>query len=213
MGESVRQSSRLALIFVSLAALLACDELIKQESKHTNSPEPRSPIPSAVSSPNQNAPSQRFVFPSQTTPFPAASVALDTTTGRLCKTYAWHDSQNAPSGLALCTELGATSDSTVTRNVTWIGATKAYRGYTYTFDGKHWKKGQRALKFDANGSTEPWTDDQYDPMGVLTKEEKVKRLLTEVHVRHVAEQFGVTYEEALEDAKAQGYQVPSKKQP
>jgi len=99
-------------------------------------------------------------------------------------------------------------------NTPWIGATKAYRGYTYTFDGRHWKKGQKALKFDANGNTEPWGDDQYDPLGLFTKEEKNKRQLTEDQIRQVAEQFGVSYAEAVEDAKAQGYQVPPKnKQP
>jgi hypothetical protein len=214
MEEHVKQSSRLAPVFFSLVALLACDELVKQESKPANSPQPASPTPSAVSSPIQNMPSQRFVFPIQTTPFPAASVALDTTTGRLCKTYPWHDSQNSPSGLALCSALGTTSDSTVTMNTPWIGATKAYRGYTYTFDGRHWEKGHKALRFDANGKTEPWTDDQYDPLGLFTKEEKAKRQLTEDQIRQVAEQFGVSYDEAVEDAKAQGYQVPPKnKQP
>ena len=36
---------------------------------------------------------QRFVFPSQSTPFPAASVALDTRSGQLCKTYPWPDTK------------------------------------------------------------------------------------------------------------------------
>lgn len=206
----MKQLSRFALVFFSLVALLACDERVKQESKPANSSQPVSPTPSVVSSPSQNVPTQRFVFPSQPTPFPAASVALDTTTGRLCKTYPWHDSQNAPSELALCSALGTTSDSTVTMNTPWIGATKAYRGYTYTFDGRHWKRGQKALKFDATGNTEPWGDDQYDPLGLFTKEEKSKRQLTEDQIRQIAEQFGVSYDEAVEDAKAQGYQVPPK---
>ena len=57
---------------------------------------------------------------------------------------------------------------------------------------------------------EPWSDDQYDPLSLFTKEEKGKRLLTEAQIRQVANQFSVSYEEAWEDAKAQGYQVPTK---
>ena len=44
----------------------------------------------------------QFVFPSQATPFPTASVALDTTSGRLCKTYSWPDTKSLSKGLPRC---------------------------------------------------------------------------------------------------------------
>ena len=49
---------------------------------------------------------------------------------------------------------------------------------------------------------------KYDPLNLFSKEEKAKRTLTEEEIRSVADQFGVTYAEASEDAKAQGYKVP-----
>jgi len=52
--------------------------------------------------------------------------------------------------------------------------------------------------------------DQYDPLNLFSKEEKAKRTLKEEQIRGVADQFGVTYAEAWEDAKAQGYIVPPK---
>jgi hypothetical protein len=96
-------------------------------------------------------------------------------------------------------------------SVPFAGATKAYRGFTYSFDGQTWKKGQRARRWSAQtNDMEPWSDDQYDPLNILSKEEKAKRLLTEAQIRQVAQRFSVSYEEAWEDAKAQGYQVPTK---
>ena len=41
-----------------------------------------------------------------------------------------------------------------------------------------------------------------------TKEEKAKHQLTKPEIQAVADKFGVTYQEALQDAKNQGYQVP-----
>jgi hypothetical protein len=91
------------------------------------------------------------------------------------------------------------------------GATKEYRGFTYRFDGSKWNKGSEALSYNPKGeSPEPWSDDQYDPLGLFSKEEKAKILLTEAQIRKVANQFGVSYQDAWEDAKAQGYQVPPK---
>ena len=57
---------------------------------------------------------------------------------------------------------------------------------------------------------DPWSDDQYDPLNLLSKEEKAKRVLTGEEIRRVADQFGVSYEEAAEEAKQQGYLVPPK---
>jgi len=90
------------------------------------------------------------------------------------------------------------------------GATKAYRGFTYSFDGKVWKRGQPAKRYNPQTKRmEPWSDDRYDPLNLFSKEDKAARHLSEVQIRQVASQFGVSYEEALEDAKAQGYQVPA----
>jgi NACalpha-BTF3-like transcription factor len=60
---------------------------------------------------------------------------------------------------------------------------------------------------------DPLSDDQYDPLKLYPKEEKAKRTLTEEQIRKVAEQFSVSYEEASEDAKQQGYQVPTVRKP
>jgi len=56
---------------------------------------------------------------------------------------------------------------------------------------------------------DPLSDDQYDPLKLFSKEEKAKIKLTEVQIRKVADQFGVSYQEASEEAKTHGYQVPT----
>ena len=147
----------------------------------------------------------RFVFPPQSSQFPDASVALDTYTGRLCKTYVWEDKVGLPKGLQLCSEWPGQPSSL-------IGAAKAYLGFSYTFNGTKWVKGNKASKSNPKtGETEPWSDDQYDPLNLLSKEEKAKRVLTVEEIQRVADQFGVTYEEASAEANPQGYQVPSKR--
>jgi hypothetical protein len=92
-------------------------------------------------------------------------------------------------------------------NAPFVGATKAYRGFTYRFDGRNWLKGTKALKWTPSGLN-PTSEDQYDPLGLLSKDEKAKRTLTETQIRVVAQRFGVSYEEAREEASQQGYQVP-----
>jgi 2,4-dienoyl-CoA reductase-like NADH-dependent reductase (Old Yellow Enzyme family) len=90
-----------------------------------------------------------------------------------------------------------------------IGATKAYRGFTFTFDGKRWNKGQEAFNVpDMNANPQALSEDQYDPLSRFSKAEKAKRILTKEEIQRIAEEFGVSYEQAWEDAKAQGYQVP-----
>jgi hypothetical protein len=123
-------------------------------------------------------------------------------TGQLCKTYAWQDNARLPKGLPMCSELGAPSQ------VSLAGATKAYRGSTYIFNGTKWVKGNKALMFNTKTQgMDPLSDDQYDPLKLFSKEEKAKRTLTEEQIRNVAEQFSVSYGEASEEAKLQGYQV------
>jgi hypothetical protein len=91
----------------------------------------------------------------------------------------------------------------------FVGASKAYRGSSYKFNGTKWVKGANALKYnEKTKDMDPLSEDQYDPLNLLSKEEKAKRLLTMEEIRIVANQFGVSIEEAWEDAKAQGYQVP-----
>jgi LAS superfamily LD-carboxypeptidase LdcB len=88
------------------------------------------------------------------------------------------------------------------------GATKAYIGFTYIFNGMTWVKGNKAQRYnEKTQEMEPWSDDQYDPLKLLSKEEKAKRTLTGEQIRKVADQFGVSFEEAAEEAKQQGYQV------
>ncbi|MBI3934957.1 MAG: hypothetical protein HY316_09720 [Acidobacteria bacterium] len=131
-------------------------------------------------------------------------MALDTRTGQLCKTYSWEDTQDAPGGLPLCSQLATVSGGNV------VGAQKAYLGYTYTFDGTKWIRGLEAKSYSEadGGSLVPLSDDQYDPLDLFTRDEKAKMRLTKAEIRQVADQFGVSFENALEDAKVQGYQVP-----
>jgi len=69
----------------------------------------------------------------------------------------------------------------------------------------------RASKYNVQtGKLEPSSDDQYDPLNLLSKDEKAKRILTEGQIQQVATQFGVSYDEAWQDAKDQGYQVPQR---
>lgn len=188
--------------FVLLVTLFGCDELTQREKGQVRIEQASSaPAPQAASSAGM-----RFVFPTKSTPFLESSVALDTTNGRLCKTYAWVDNARLPKGLPFCSEL--------TTQVQWTlltGATKAYQGFTYTFNGTKWVKGAKAQKYnEKTQDMEPWSDDQYDPLNLFSKEEKAKRVLTVEEIRKVADQFDVSYEEAREEAKQQGYQVPPK---
>ncbi len=146
---------------------------------------------------------QRFVFPSQSTPFPSASVALDTRSGQLCKTYPWPDTKTLPGGLPLC------SDATCPTVASLTGATTAYLGFTYTFNGSKWVRGSKAQSYNPKTQDmDPWSADQYDPLGLFSKEEKAKHQLTKPEIQAVADKFDVNYQEALQDAKNQGYQVP-----
>lgn len=196
----MRAMKFLIFYFFLTPILFGCDELTQRQKE-----QPRTEQSSAA--PRQAAAAsseeKRFAFPPKSSPFAESSVALDTMTGRLCKTYAWEDNSQVPRGLPLCSQLTATAETSLT------GATKAYRGFTYRFNGTKWVKGAAAKKYNENTQgMEPWSDDQYDPLNLFSKEEKAKRTLTEAQVRVVADQFGVSYEEAREEAKQQGYQVP-----
>lgn len=181
---------------VLLTGVVGCN--VKQPSDATAAP--KQEVHSAQST---DGGAQRFVFPSQATPFPAASVALDTRSGLLCKTYPWPDTKTLPGGLPLCSEATGPTAASLT------GATTAYLGFIYTFNGSKWIKGAKAESYNPKTQEmDPWSGDQYDPLGLLTKEEKAKRLLTKPEIQAVADKFGVTYQEALQDAKNQGYQVP-----
>jgi len=209
------------IIFCFLFAftLSGCNWLNQQQGQQADSnrggqlTEPRSP-PAQQRASDENA---RFVFPAKSGPFAEASVALDTVTGRLCKTYAWEDNAGLPRGLTLCSELagaktsraGATSDQA--EGESCVGATKAYSGFAYTFNGSKWVKGTKALKYNPKTQAlEPGGDDQYDPLNLHSKEEKAARVLSAVEIQRVADQFGVSYEEAVNEAKQHGYQVAAK---
>jgi hypothetical protein len=191
----------LTILCLSFAfRLLGCDEPI-QKTKQQGNAEPSSTFQKQTTpSPSEE---KRFVFPTKSSPFPESSVALDTISGRLCKTYQWEDSNQVPKGLPLCSDLSTSPQSSFT------GANEAYRGFTYRFNGTKWVKRAKALKYNQKGEgMEPLSEDQYDPLKLLSNEEKAKRTLTEEQIRSVANRFGVTYAEAWEDAKAQGYRVP-----
>jgi hypothetical protein len=195
-GKSVRaQSLSLWAALVLLAGAVGCN--VMQPSDATAKPKQEE------HSAQSTGGAQRFVFPSQSTPFPAASVALDTRSGQLCKTYPWPDTKTLPGGLPLC------SDATCPTVASLTGATTAYLGFTYTFNGSKWVKGSKAQSYNPKTQDlDPWSADQYDPLGLFSKEEKAKHQLTKPEIQAVADKFRVTYQEALQDAKNQGYQVP-----
>ena len=188
-----------------------------KEAQRSEEGYPKNPSSTDLSSSSY----QRFVLPSRSQPFPDASVALDTKTGQLCKTYPWQDMPHLPQGLPVCASASTSAqnsthidftpiDRTAADTTAFIGSRKDYLGYTYTFDGKSWHKGEKAQRYvESTGKIEPASDDQFDPLGLLTKTEKSKRLLTQEQIIRVAEKFGVSYEAVWADAKAQGYQVPA----
>jgi len=87
--------------FFFTLTLFGCDELTQRQKE-----QPRTEQSS--SAPKQAAPAsseeKRFAFPAKSGPFPESSVALDTMTGRLCKTYEWEDNSQVPRGLPLCSQ-------------------------------------------------------------------------------------------------------------
>jgi hypothetical protein len=194
---------KVTLLLSGILCLAGCD-LLTQTSQHGPEKSSTAVGPTVPSMPQANQ-EKRFEFPANSGAFPASSVALDTITGKLCKTYSWQDNDHNPKGLPLCSELSGVPQSSLS------GATKAYRGFTYRFNGTKWVKGAEAKRYnEKTQDMDPWSDDQYDPLDLFTKEEKAKTVLTEDQIRKVADQFGVSYEEAREEAKQQGYQVSPK---
>ncbi len=198
----MRAMKFLMFCFFLTPILFGCDELTQRQKEQPRT-EQASSAPARQAADSSEG--MRFVFPTKSNPFLESSVALDTMTGRLCKTYAWEDNARLPKGLPLCSELTALVQTSFL-----TGAAKAYRGFTYTFNGTKWVKGAKALRYNEKTQAEPWSDDQYDPLNLFSKEEKAKRTLTVEQIQKVADQFGVSYEEAMEEAKQQGYQVPPK---
>ncbi len=200
----MRAMKRGIFCFFLTLILFGCEELTQRQKEQPRTEQSSSAAPRQAVAPSSEE--KRFAFPAKSSPFPESSVALDTMTGRLCKTYAWEDNTRLPKGLPLCSELTALTPTSLL-----TGGAKAYRGFTYTFNGTKWVKGAKAQKYNPKTrGMEPWSDDQYDPLNLFSKEEKAKRILTLEEIQKVADQFGVSYEEALEEAKQQGYQVPPK---
>jgi hypothetical protein len=56
---------------------------------------------------------------------------------------------------------------------------------------------------------EPLNDDQHDPLGLNSNEKNANRTLTKAQIQSVANQSGVSYEEAKEKARQQGYKAPA----
>jgi hypothetical protein len=112
-----------AVLMISSLLLIGCSS---DNSKVKTDPLPQQdflvaspPPPPAESLGN----AQRFIASND-----VPGAALDTMTGRLCKTYAWEDDQRRPQGLPLCSDLTTRSVQT--------GDRRAFLGYEYTFDGK-----------------------------------------------------------------------------
>lgn len=187
------------LCFPLVLGLVGCDDLMHKEKDKAGNEQP---VRSADHL-STDSDVKRFIFPTKSSPFLDSSIALDTVTGKLCKTYSWPDSVQLPK-LPLCSDLSSPETA-------FVGAGKAYRGSSYSFNGKMWVKGAAALRYnEKTGNMDPNNEDQYDPLSLLSKDDKSKMKLRAEQIRAIANQFGVTYEEAWNDAKAQGYQVPPK---
>ncbi len=192
------------LIFVSVfisVLILGCNK-----SAQPQKPQPGAAQGSSAAQPASTKDNKQFIFPAKSDPFPANSVALDTVSGMLCKTYAWEDNDQVPKGLRLCSELGREQASFCT------GAFRAYNGFFFYFDGIRWSKADPARVY--NSKTHKWkprSDDQYDPLGLFIWSEKEKQLLRADQIQEVATTFGVSYDEAAAEARKHGYQVPPKR--
>src|SRR5271169_3418039 len=169
-GEFMTRSIQIVSLPMIVFLLAACDGPQVKPNDDSNRGEHSSPAP--VSGASSVVDQQRFVFSAQTGTFPASSVALDTKTGQLCKTYPWKDIPQLPQGLPVCANASnPTQDSTGA--TVFIGSQKVYLGHTYTYDGKSWRRGAEALHYDSAGAlVGPDSQDQYDPLGLFTKEEK-----------------------------------------
>src|SRR5260370_40116162 len=126
-----------------ILCLMGCDELTPKAKDQPNAEQVAVTPKQPASTPIEE---KRFVFPMKSSPFPESSVALDTTSGTLCKTYPWRDSSQLPKGLPLCSDLAAPQTACV-------GGAKSYRGSTYIFNGKKWVKGANALKYNEKTSS------------------------------------------------------------
>jgi hypothetical protein len=184
-----------AVLMISSLLLIGCSS---DNSKVKTDPLPQQdflvaspPPPPAESLGN----AQRFIASND-----VPGAALDTMTGRLCKTYAWEDDQRRPQGLPLCSDLTTRSVQT--------GDRRAFLGYEYTFDGKSWIRGNTTRSYDPKtGTFSPKSDDPFDPLGILTNAEKRRRRLSRDQIQAVANQFHVTVAEVVRFAEAAGYLV------
>ncbi len=187
---------KFASFVILLMGIAGCSQRDKSQDK-------TSTAPGSAQTSTLSSSYQRFIFPPRPAPFTESSVALDTKTGQLCKTFDWKDNPEIPSGLPLC------SAALERSALAFIGATRVFRGYTYVFDGTSWDRKSEARVYNAStGKLEPDNADPYDPLSLFTKEQKAKRLLTQGQIIRVAEDFGVSYEEASKEAEDQGYRVP-----
>lgn len=191
------------LVFVSVFSsflLLGCNKPAQPQK-----PEPAAAQSSPAAETAITKDNKQFIFPAKSDPFPSNSVALDTVSGFLCKTYPWEDNDRLPKGLLLCSELGREEASFCT------GAFRAYDGFFYYFTGVRWERTGPARVYNSKTHKwEPRSDDQYDRVGIFISSEKQRQLLRVDQIQEVAKTFGVSYDEAAAEAKKQGYQVPSK---
>lgn len=100
----MRRTLRTSLTGFGLCAvclLSACDTGTPKQSGSESKTSTAPPVVASSGAVNERG---RFVFPTQPQPFAPASVALDSRTGNLCKTYAWPDKPGLPQGLAICSE-------------------------------------------------------------------------------------------------------------
>src|SRR5215468_4084545 len=87
-------------------ALVSCNQLrLKQEDTAIGKENPVAETKGTARDAVDIVNASRFVFPPQSAAFPPLSVALDTASGQLCKTYPWEtDAATTPKGLPLCLE-------------------------------------------------------------------------------------------------------------
>jgi hypothetical protein len=121
----------------------------------------------------------RFIFPPSSGTFVASSVALDTQTGQLCKTYEWKQS-GIGADLPLCSSLAQ-----------------------YGLQELH------VRKYNPETRTLEPAFDPFDPLELYTRTDKAKMTLTEAQIRKAASKYGLSYEEAAKGARESGYQVSS----
>lgn len=117
MPLSRRAVKAFSVALLILSMTVGCDDIAKQLGyAPAKATEPKQPTVTTSVTQAESKSQPRFLFPAQSGAFPAASVALDSQTGKLCKTYGWADSSKHASGLPLCSELTSPASVSAKQN-------------------------------------------------------------------------------------------------